>query len=1121
MTPPDADSETVQRITPSEEQRFDEVFRRSWSQRFFDSLYGYDYFISYHHEDGADYALPLAEQLKGAGFDCFLDRRSFVKGDNWKRIGRYALLKTSRLVLVGSPTVYLSEPVAHELEIFAGTGKRIIPINIGGCLQAVDVLASPIARYLDQEALWIAESADRLHSGPAPQVIEELRESFDLERQTEKRAQTLRFATLGFAALSVLALSAAIVAGWKWSQEIARNRELRIEQANMLRVQGALFESLAPVPETGGDRRLAPAVEVQPGVLPEGFRADDDLAETGLRLTTESLRRLTALGAETGLADGAVRRFMNLLPRITRTFAHAAGVAAIEVIPQSDLLAVASGTSVVVWSRSTGAKLFELKHPQAVVTMRASPDGKLLATGSQDRFLRVWDLTRQPSEPTVYELPVAQPDPADALDEMAPLYDEGTVALVAISPDGKWVAAAHGTSANSSTNQVHVWSLRGDEPEFELESPSQPMSLAFSHDGARLAVGAYEGDVTVWEIPQGTEVFRREQKGLESSVISCVAFGPGDRMLASGGADETVRIWSVPEGKQLHELRHTGAVMSLAFSSDGSYLAAASLGKTVRTWWLTSWDDKPSAHDLPHEAFATAVAFADVGHEEILVTATSTPIVRAWSVGGSHELLRRHSPSGAFAVPIDGEGKLYLAVSGHRVVALDLRAGASAKVIGDQPSNDSLYLTRSGMEVIAQRLDGRLTLWDSLSGTVREKSSLADLPSTSSADEVLAISGSNRGAAILCRKEGRLCRLDVLPSPFSDRPIALSSDGARIALRLDEQTIGVWTVRDGHLIGRYRYQPDKDSYGSVREPLSLALDHTGRRLALADRSKVVRLWDVVPGSDSEPRLIEEPDGVFDARFADGKPLLLTTAWNDHATVYNAVTRTRLLVARQRLQGQYQAFASDVTAITPQGVVATVFQEIEGADVLLEIYRPPYRTTPLRIPLGKAQVRWLVTDPRGRYVAVVTGTNEDRPALYRVWELSSGRQVVAIPSPVTMLPVVFSDDSRWLITLGRDGARWWPLEPSDVIAEAERRTDVLPGRRAVGGDEEGESVIEDLAHRLARRVQEWGRRLLHPFGTGPGVLAEDLRRAEGWAPVRFRAAAASSSISVAMASARTR
>jgi hypothetical protein len=54
---------------------------------------------------------------------------------------------------------------------------------------------------------------------------------------------------------------------------------------------------------------------------------------------------------------------------------------------------------------------------------------------------------------------------------------------------------------------------------------------------------------------------------------------------------------------------------------------------------------------------------------------------------------------------------------------------------------------------------------------------------------------------------------------------------------------------------------------------------------------------------------------------------------------------------------------------------------------------------------------------------------------------------------------------------------------------------LLGGRAVGGDEKGKAFVEGLTYRLARGVEERGWRLLHPVGTGPGVLGQDLRRAE--------------------------
>ena len=53
-----------------------------------------------------------------------------------------------------------------------------------------------------------------------------------------------------------------------------------------------------------------------------------------------------------------------------------------------------------------------------------------------------------------------------------------------------------------------------------------------------------------------------------------------------------------------------------------------------------------------------------------------------------------------------------------------------------------------------------------------------------------------------------------------------------------------------------------------------------------------------------------------------------------------------------------------------------------------------------------------------------------------------------------------------------------------------------GRRAVGRNEPGETLIEIMAHGLARRVKERGRRFLQPLGTAFGVLREDGRGTEG-------------------------
>jgi hypothetical protein len=211
--------------------------QRGWFQRILDWFYGYDYFICYRWSDGRVYAVALAEQLKQQGFDCFLDSADYSKGDNWKTVGERALKKTSRLVLVGSthavrpdpPRERDKDPVLREMEIFTATGKRVIPINFDGSLTFTDYDKPPLARFLDPDGLWIRENAAQLSTGPSETTLDDLRSSFDLVRQSEKRSRILRILFAVFAVLSAAATVAAIAAFV--SYRLAEERRLRTEQA--------------------------------------------------------------------------------------------------------------------------------------------------------------------------------------------------------------------------------------------------------------------------------------------------------------------------------------------------------------------------------------------------------------------------------------------------------------------------------------------------------------------------------------------------------------------------------------------------------------------------------------------------------------------------------------------------------------------------------------------------------------------------------------------------------------------------------------------------------------------------------------------------------------------------
>ena len=131
--------------------------------------------------------------MQAEGFECFLDRKSFEKGDNWRIAARRALARTQRLVLLVSPACLNSEPVKDDLQYFKGHKKRVISIDIGH-LEHLEGSKSPIFAFIESDELWIPESPKVIDTNnkdashiPSKHIIQDLSNTFVLERQNKKR----------------------------------------------------------------------------------------------------------------------------------------------------------------------------------------------------------------------------------------------------------------------------------------------------------------------------------------------------------------------------------------------------------------------------------------------------------------------------------------------------------------------------------------------------------------------------------------------------------------------------------------------------------------------------------------------------------------------------------------------------------------------------------------------------------------------------------------------------------------------------------------------------------------------------------------------------------------------
>jgi WD40 repeat protein len=81
-----------------------------------------------------------------------------------------------------------------------------------------------------------------------------------------------------------------------------------------------------------------------------------------------------------------------------------------------------------------------------------------------------------------------------------------------------------------------------------------------------------------------------------SDSVTSVAFSPDGSLLAAGSLDNTVQLWDVASGEPVGRplIGHTGGVNAVAFSPDGRLLASASDDTTIRIWdiGVASWKQR-------------------------------------------------------------------------------------------------------------------------------------------------------------------------------------------------------------------------------------------------------------------------------------------------------------------------------------------------------------------------------------------------------------------------------------------------------------------------------------------------------------------------------------------------
>jgi len=455
-------------------------------------------------------------------------------------------------------------------------------------------------------------------------------------------------------------------------------------------------------------------------------------------------------------------------------------------------------------------------HHKEITSISFSKDGKYIATGSEDRTIKLWDILTGREIRTI-------------------LGHSDKINSILFSPDSRYIASA------SSDNTIKIFEIETGLEYMTLTGHSREVnSISFSPDGRYLASSSSDATIKLWDLNT-----RKEIKTFPSEFFSFVKFSPDGSCIATKAWVNKIAILEPFTGKKKILQGHDEHITSIDFSSDGKYLVSGGFDKKVKIWEVSTGQLVHSFEENNESIFS--VAFSP---DNKIVVAGSFNSIKIWDIEKKENILTIQQPYSSI-VAFSPDGKYIAATSEANTI--------------------TLYETVNGKEV--KRFKGNFGWVNRVKLSPDNKYAAIGFAYLDNDTD-----GAKYGISLIEMSTGKEIKKivgfqnEITAFAFSsDSKLLVTRSPDSVSLLKSDSWIKIWDVATANLLHKYKLNDDWGEFVEFLNDGKYIISHDYSSVILLDVKNGQQI-EIIEDSSAVKNLIISQNGKY-AAWSSGPPYL--------------------------------------------------------------------------------------------------------------------------------------------------------------------------------------------------------------------------------------------------------